>query len=91
MSDLSGGLGNVGGDINKQGGDALGVSYSGAMAHGHVDSCGGGGSYYGGDGSSATSGDMMGAGAGAYAGPGIAQGGDGGTDNTSIGDITINT
>lgn len=90
MSDLSGNLGNVGGDINKSGGDAYGVSAAGAYAGGGAGTCGGDGSYYGG-GSSSSTGDMMGAGALAGAGGAMAAGGDGGTDNTSIGDITINT
>jgi len=77
-----------GASINKQGGDALAgsLAYSGAFGY-----AGQGGGYgTGGEGSS-DAGYVVGGNAGADAGPGLAMGGDGGVDQTTIGDINIST
>lgn len=87
--------GTSGLNVNKQGGDALAGSGAMSYAGGEAESSGGGSySYWGGEGDgggSASAGDMMGAGSIASSGGAGAFGGDGGTDQTSIGDITINT
>lgn len=77
-------------NVNKEGGDAMAGSMAVSGAFGEAEQCGGGGGYLGG-GSSASAGDMIGAGSIAATGGAMAGAGDGGNDQTSIGDITINT
>ena len=89
MTDITGGTGG-GATINKQGGDAYGVSGAYSGAFGGAGQYGGGGGYYGGS-SSSSADDIVGGASAAAAGGVMAQGGAGGVDQTSIGDITINT
>jgi len=87
MTDIPGTPG-AGSNINKQGGDAGAVSYSGSYADGAAFQDG---SYAGGGEGSASAGLVGGAGSVASAGDVFAGGGHGGVDQTTIGDITINT
>ncbi|MFH1491225.1 MAG: hypothetical protein ABII06_20140 [Pseudomonadota bacterium] len=85
MADIPG-IPGGGANIKKQGGDAMGgsIAYSGALGGAYQD---GSHSGYG----SAEAGAILGAESHGHAGDATVTGGAGGTDQTTIGDITINT
>jgi len=83
---MDGEPGGTGQGINKQGGDAVGVSYSVGLSGGAAFQDG---SYSEGGQGSASAGYVVGSSAGAFAGGAGAQGGAGGVDQTTIGDINI--
>jgi len=85
---MDGEPGGTGQGINKRGGDAVGVSYSVGIGDGAAFQDG---SYGSGGQGDASAGYVVGATAGAFAGPGLAKGGDGGVDQTTIGDINISS
>ena len=85
MTDIPG-VSSGGQNINKQGGDALSVSGAGALSYGiGVQD----GSYGEGGQGSASAGYVVGSSASAFADGAGAQGGAGGVDQTTIGDINI--
>jgi hypothetical protein len=85
---MDGEPGGTGQGVNKRGGDAVGVSYSVGIGEGAAFQDG---SYSQGGQGSASAGYVAGGAAGAFAGPGMAQGGAGGVDQTTIGDINISS
>jgi len=87
MTDIPG-TPSGGSEINKQGGDAFAGSgaLSGAFGDAYQD-----GSYSGGGEGSASAGYVVGASSHAGSGDAFAGAGSGGVDQTTIGDITINT
>jgi len=86
MTDIPGGTGE-GQNINKQGGDAFAVS--GAL--GYAGGVGVQDGSYGEGGQGSAEGNVFGAGAVAGARGALAEGGAGGVDQTTIGDINISS